>query len=191
MVLSATSAFAGDSDALKAVLKAKTYAEAADLLKQNLGTMASDAEKAKAYNHLVTLGMKVFNDQQTVMQMNQLMKKADPVDTTAMYDGAYNALQAAMECYKYDQLPDAKGKVKPKFDGNKDVVWNARVQLVNAGQEAAQKNQPDNVLKYWGHSSIQRMHLSSTARPKRRKVRKSTSVRWLCLQPSMLIRPRM
>ncbi len=150
MVLSATSAFAGDSDALKAVLKAKTYAEAADLLKQNLGTLANDAEKAKAYNHLVTLSMKVFNDQQTVAQMNQLMKKTDPVDTTAMYDGAYNALQAAIECYKYDQLPDAKGKVKPKFNDNKDVVWNARVQLVNAGQEAAQKNQPDNVLKYWG-----------------------------------------
>lgn len=150
LVLSATSAFAGDSDALKAVLKAKTYAEASDLLKQNIGSMANDAEKAKAYNYLVTLGLKNFDDQQTIMQMNQLMKKNDPIDTTAMYEGAYNALQAAMECYKYDQMPDAKGKVKPKFEGNKDKVWNARVQLVNAGQDAAQKNQPENVLKYWG-----------------------------------------
>ena len=48
MVLSATSAFAGDSDALKAVLKAKTYADAKALVEQNLGSMANDAEKAKA-----------------------------------------------------------------------------------------------------------------------------------------------
>ena len=37
MVLGTTSAFAGDSDALKAVLKAKTYAEAEPLVKQNFG----------------------------------------------------------------------------------------------------------------------------------------------------------
>lgn len=150
MVLGATSAFAGDSDALKAVLKAKTYAEAEALVKQNLGSLANDAEKAKAYNALVDLAMKQYNDQQSVQQMNQITKKNDPVDMDAMYDGAYKALIAAQECYKYDQLPDAKGKVKPKYNGNADRVWGARVNLVNAGQEAAQKNQPDNVLKYWG-----------------------------------------
>ena len=150
MVLGATSAFAGDSDALKAVLKAKTYAEAEALVKQSLGSLASDAEKAKAYNALVDLAMKQYNDQQSIQQMNQITKKNDPVDMAAMYEGAYNALVAAQECYKYDQLPDAKGKVKPKYNGNADRVWGARVNLVNAGQEAAQNNQPENVLKYWG-----------------------------------------
>ena len=47
MVASAT-AFAGDSDALKAILKAKTYAEAEALLKSSLGQLANDQEKAKA-----------------------------------------------------------------------------------------------------------------------------------------------
>lgn len=150
MVLGTTSAFAGDSDALKAVLKTKTFADAQALLEQNLGQMTSNAEKAKAYNYLVQLSMKAYNDQSTIQQMNQVMKKNDPVDTQAMNEGAYNALQAALECYKYDQMPDEKGKVKPKFDGNKDVVWSARIQLVNAGQDAAQNNQPENVLKYWG-----------------------------------------
>ena len=150
MVLGTSSAFAGDSDALKAVLKTKSYAEAEALVKQNLGSMASDAEKAKAYNYLVDLAMKQFNDQQSIQQMNQITKKNDPVDTKAMYESAVNALQAALECYKYDQLPDAKGKVKPKYAGNKDRVWNARVQLVNAGQEAAQNGESDNVLKFWG-----------------------------------------
>ena len=150
LVLGATSAFAGDSDALKAVMKAKTYAEAEALLKQNLGQFANDAEKAKAYNKLVDLGMKDFNDQQSIQQTNQLMKKNDPVDENVMNEGAYNALMNAIECYKYDQLPNAKGKVAPKFNGNANRVWGARQQLVNAGQTAAQNNKADEVLKYWG-----------------------------------------
>ena len=150
MVLGATSAFAGDSDALKAIMKAKTYAEAEALVKQNLGQLADNAEKAKAYNKLVDLGMKAFNDQQTIQQTNQLMKKNDPVDEAAMNEGAYNALVNAIECYKYDQLPNAKGKVAPKFNGNATRVWGARIQLVNAGQTAAQNNKAEDVLKYWG-----------------------------------------
>ncbi len=150
MVLGATSAFAGDSDALKAIKKAKTYAEAETLVKQSLGSLASDAEKAAAYNCLVDLAMKDFSDQQSIQQMNQLTKKDDPVDVDAMNNGAYNALMAALECYKYDQLPNEKGKVKPKYTSNQDRVWSARIQLVNAGQDAAQKSQDANVLKYWG-----------------------------------------
>ena len=150
LVLGATSAFAGDSDALKAVMKAKTYAEAETLLKQNLGQLANDAEKAKAYNKLVDLSMKAYNDQQSIMQTNQIMKKNDPIDENAMNEGAYNALMNAIECYKYDQLPNAKGKVAPKFGSNASRVWAARVQLVNAGQTAAQNNKADEVLKYWG-----------------------------------------
>ena len=150
MVLGATTAFARDSDALKAVMKAKTYAEAEALLKQNLGQLANDAEKAKAYNKLVDLSMKAYNDQQSIMQTNQIIKKNDPIDENAMNEGAYNALLNAVECYKYDQLPNAKGKVAPKFGGNAARVWSARIQLVNAGQTAAQNNKADDVLKYWG-----------------------------------------
>jgi hypothetical protein len=95
-------------------MKAKSYAEAEALVKQNLGQMANDAEKAKAYNKLVDLAMKQFNDQQSIQQTNQIMKKNDPVDEAAMSEGAYNALINAIECYKYDQLPNAKGKVATK-----------------------------------------------------------------------------
>ena len=150
MVLGATSAFAGDSDALKAITKAKTYAEAEALLNQNLSQLANDQEKAKAYNTLVDLAMKAFNDQQSIQQTNQIMKKNDPVDENAMNEGAYNALKNAIECYKYDQLPNAKGKVAPKYNSNATRVWGARVQLVNAGQSAAQNSKADDVLKYWG-----------------------------------------
>ena len=149
MVLGATSAFAGDSDALKAVLKAKTYADAKALVEQNLGSMANDAEKAKAYNYLVELSMKQFNDQQSIIQMNQITKKNDPVDMEAMNEGAYNALVAAQECYKYDQLPNAQGKIAPKYGNNGERVWNARIQLVSAGDDARTKNNTTLALKYW------------------------------------------
>nr|DAP76854.1 MAG TPA: Tetratricopeptide repeat [Microviridae sp.] len=149
MVLGATSAFAGDSDALKAVLKAKTYADAKAMVEQNLGSMANDAEKAKAYNYLVELSMKQFNDQQSIIQMNQITKKNDPVDMEAMNEGAYNALVAAQECYKYDQLPNAKGKIAPKYGNNAERVWNARIQLVSAGDDARTKNNTTLALKYW------------------------------------------
>ena len=149
LVLGATSAFAGDSDALKAVLSAKKYSEAKELVKQNLASMASDAERAKAYNYLVKLSMDAFN-KESAKDLEDQIKKTTTADKESMYKNAYNALASAIECYKYDQLPDAKGKVKPKYNGNKDLVWPARIQLVNAGQDAAQKNQPENVLKYWG-----------------------------------------
>lgn len=149
LVLGATSAFAGDSDALKAVLSAKKYSEAKELVKQNLASMASDAERAKAYNYLVKLSMDAFN-KESAKELEDQIKKTTTADKESMYKNAYNALASAIECYKYDQLPDAKGKVKPKYNGNKDLVWPARIQLVNAGQDAAQKNQPENVLKYWG-----------------------------------------
>lgn len=58
MMLSTSTAFAGDSDALKNILKAKTYADAESLIKQNINSLVNPEEKAKAYNFLVELAMK-------------------------------------------------------------------------------------------------------------------------------------
>ena len=71
MVASAT-AFAGDSDALKAILKSKSYAEAENLVKTTLSQLANDQEKAAAYNKLVDLAMEKFNEQSTIQTENQL-----------------------------------------------------------------------------------------------------------------------
>jgi tetratricopeptide (TPR) repeat protein len=58
---------------------------------------------------------------------------------------------SAIECDKYDNMPDAKGKVKPKFHEELlQKIPNVRIQLVNAGQWAAQKADEAGVLKYWG-----------------------------------------
>ncbi|WP_033148704.1 hypothetical protein [Prevotella sp. P6B1] len=154
MVASAT-AFAGDSDALKAILKAKTYAEAEALVKSNLGSLASDAEKAKAYNKLVDLAMAQFDAQSTIQTENQLAKQMGkeekPVDTKLMSEMAYNALVAGLECDKYDQKPNEKGKVAPKFASkNAQRLWLApRNTLVNAGQDALTAKDNASARKYW------------------------------------------
>ena len=154
MVASAT-AFAGDSDALKAILKAKTYAEAEALVKSSVGSLANDAEKAKAYNKLVDLAMAQFDAQSTIQTENQLAKQMGkeekPVDQKLMNEMAFNAITAAMECDKYDQKPNGKGKVAPKFDKkNAQRLWFApRNTLVNAGQDALTAKDNATARKYW------------------------------------------
>ena len=154
MVASAT-AFAGDSDALKAILKTKSYAEAEALVKANLGSLANDAEKAKAYNKLVDLALAQFDAQSTIQTENQVAKQMGkeekPVDEKLMSEMAYNALIAGLECDKFDQAPNEKGKVSPKFASkNAQRLWFApRNQLVNAGQDALTAKDNATARKYW------------------------------------------
>lgn len=157
MVASAT-AFAGDSDALKAVLKSKNYAEAAELLKQNIGQMTDNAEKAKAYNHLVDLAMNkvvkqtsIIAENQLGMQMGRAANEIVPYDTLGLADAICDAIYDAIECNKYDQLPNAKGKIDPKFaEKNAARIWAVRSHLVNIGQEQAHNETKTLALKYWG-----------------------------------------
>jgi len=157
LVASATS-FAGDSDALKAVTKSKNYAEAAQLLKQNIDQMTDAAEKAKAYNHLVDLAMKkvtketgIILENQVGQQMGRAANEIVPYDTLGLADAICDAIYNAIECNKYDQLPNAKGKIAPKYaEKNAQRIWPNRTHLVNIGQEEAHKETKDRALKYWG-----------------------------------------
>ena len=154
-LMASSMTFAGDSDALKAILKTKSYAEAANLVKQNLGQLADNAEKAAAYNHLVELAMnKVSNETGTITENQMAVQmgtgKVKPYDTLGLADNICNAIEAAIECDKYDKLPNAKGKIKPKFEKNAARIWAVRSHLVNIGQEEARKGNNAGVLKYWG-----------------------------------------
>lgn len=155
MMLGTSAAFAGDSEPLKAVLAAKDFTQASQLLKQNLGQMANAAEKAKAYNYVTSLAMKTFDAQNAIeiqnAQAKMLKQKVSPYDTLAYYQAAYDATVNAVECAKYDAEPNEKGKVKPKYtDALSTTVGNARIQLVTAGNYYAQRNDQNNILKYWG-----------------------------------------
>ena len=138
MLVASATAFAGDSDALKAILKAKTYAEAESLLNSSLSQLANDAEKAKAYNKLVDLAYDVYKKQDDIKTTNTVMQKNDPVDMQALVEGGKQALAAAMECDKYDQLPNEKGKVAPKFrQKNQDRTRAIRLSLLQAAIDMA------------------------------------------------------
>ena len=158
MLVASATAFAGDSDALKAVMKSKNYAEAAQLMKQSVGQMANDAEKAKAYNHLVDLAMNkvvkqtsIIAENQLGMQMGRDAKEIVPYDTLGLADAICEAIYDAIECNKYDQLPNAKGKIDPKFaEKNAARIWAVRAHLVNIGQEQAHGDTKNLALKYWG-----------------------------------------
>ena len=158
MLVASATAFAGDSDALKAVMKSKNYADAAQLVKQNVGQMANDAEKAKAYNHLVDLAMNkvvkqtsIIAENQLGMQMGRDAKEIVPYDTLGLADAICEAIYDAIECNKYDQLPNAKGKIDPKFaEKNAARIWAVRSHLVNIGQEQAHGETKNLALKYWG-----------------------------------------
>ena len=153
LVASAT-AFAGDSDALKAIKKSKNYADAAQLVKTS--QLANDEERAEAYNKLVDLAMEKVGKETGTIAQNQAAAqlgtgKEEAYDTLGLGDAICNAIAAAIECNKYDQLPNAKGKVKPQYDEkNAQRIWAVRTHLVNIGQEEARKNNNAAVLKYWG-----------------------------------------
>lgn len=103
MLISVSAAFAGNSDALKAILKSEDYVEANKLVQSTLDQLADNAEKASAYNKVVDLALAAFNDQAKLAAANK-------ADEAKMYDALETAFTAADECYKYDQLPNAKGK---------------------------------------------------------------------------------
>ena len=146
----AVSAGAQNPAVAKQIKGMKNYQEALGLLNSNLQSLSNE-EKAAAYNKLVDLALDKFNKESSIQQLNQAMQKNDPFDKEGMEEAAYNAVVSAMECFKYDQMPNAKGQVKPKFAKNVDRVLGARLAMVQAGQDAASEDKgADMVLKYWG-----------------------------------------
>ena len=155
LLLAASTALAGESDALKAITKVKDFTQAAKLVKENLAQLSNNEEKAKAYEHLTRLALEKFDKENAIQSSNlqaQVTKqKIEPYDTIGFYQAAYDATTSAVECFKYDAMPNEKGKVKPRFtEVLQPLIANARLQLVTAGNYYAQTGDQDNVLKYWG-----------------------------------------
>ena len=155
MLLGTSAAFAGDSEPLKAILKAKNYTEAEQLVKTNLNQLAGAEEKAKAYNHLTKLALEKFDKENAIQAENLKAAVAKtpmtPYDTLGFYEAAYNATVNGLECMKYDSQPNEKGAVKPKFTETlRPLIANTRLQLVTAGNHYAGLGDRDGVMKYWG-----------------------------------------
>ena len=112
--------------------KIKDYKEAYNLLQSNLGSMSAE-EKAKCYNKLVDISYeKVIKEQgtETENQMaKQFGKETVPYDTVGLYDAVLKAIEDGVTCDEFDNQPNEKGKVKPKFHkSNSDRLYGIRGQ---------------------------------------------------------------
>jgi len=146
----AVSANAQNPAAVKQALGAKDYQQALGIITPALESMSND-EKAKVYNKLVDLALDKFNKEQNIKLTNQVTQKNDPFDKVGMYQAALNALNAAEECDKYDQLPNAKGKVAPKFrKKNAPRLLSARTELINGGQDSYNEKDFKTAEAYFG-----------------------------------------
>ena len=163
MAVAATSTFA-QGDALKALLKAKTYSEAKSILNGGLASMTND-QKAKAYNKMVQLSMEKIHKEEAIISGNQVAQqlkqdKIEPYDTVGYCNAIYTALRDAIECDKYDNMPNAKGKVAPKFHkANQEALWGLRTNLINAGQDASRLNHQNEAYKFFS------MYVESSTAP--------------------------
>jgi len=155
MAVASASAYSQD-DAVKAILKAKTYPDAESMLKQNESAL-TDEGKAKAYNKLMQLAMSKVSDEEKIVDNNNVQAqlgmtdKAEPYDTVGLYEAAWKVLDNALKCDEYDNKPNNKGKVSPKFHkGNQQTCWRIRNHMLTAGQYYYDKNDYASALKYYG-----------------------------------------
>lgn len=139
---------ASAQDVFKQVKKMKTTEEVEQAIKANVASMP-DQEKAECYNHLARLYNKVVNDHVTKNQENMVMQKPQIPEDENFYNAAYNALVAGELAYKYDQLPNIKGKVAPKFkDLGKDLFQNC-ANVLNGGIFFNDKDDRATALKFF------------------------------------------
>ena len=125
----------------ESLLKKGNVEEAIQAIQPALSA-GSNEEKAAAWNVLSTAYYKKFSDIQTQKLEEQVKQTGATIDEGAMNNAIVAAFEAALKCDEFDNMPDEKGKVKPKFRPvNQKTYQNGRLQCINAGQyEYNQKN---------------------------------------------------
>lgn len=151
MVAAASSALAQD-DLVKQASKLAASGNLAEAVKVITPALTSDAtvDKAAAWNQLSDIQYKIFMVGQTADAENKVKKTTTPYDTAAMNKGITEALLAAVECDKFDVLPNAKGKVKIKYRAeNAKRFFMVRPLVINAGLFAYNHGDNDYALRAW------------------------------------------
>ena len=151
MAAAATTAFAQETvvKEAKKLLTKKDFDAAAQMLTPAL-TSSETLDKAAAWNLMTDIQFEKFSTIQNENVQNQMNQKAVPFDTLAMNTACYEALKAAVECDKYDVLPNEKGKVKIRFrQANQQRMQNVRLNLINAGLYDYNHKNLDGALAKW------------------------------------------
>jgi hypothetical protein len=142
MVVAASTAFAQNE--VKEAKKLMDKGQIAEALKmvEPLKNAGSAEDKAAAWNMISEIYWKQFSDIQQKKLEAEVKKSNEPYDTLTMHKASVAALQAALQCDEFDNQPNEKGKVKPKFrQANAQKFQMGRLNAINAGQyEYNQKN---------------------------------------------------
>lgn len=142
MAAAATTAFAQDAlvKEAKKLLSKSDFDGAAKVLAPAL-TSSETQEKDAAWNLQSEIMYAKFSALQTIELENKVKKTNTPYDTLGMHRAAVDAWKAILKCDEFDQLPDAKGKVKIKYRTPAQTKYrNHGIALVQAGQYFYQKD---------------------------------------------------
>lgn len=151
MAAAATTAFAQDAvvKEAKKLLSSKDFDAAIAKLAPAL-TSDETLDKEAAWKLQSDINYDKFIAIQTIDAQNQLTKQNTPYDTLGMYKAAVATWEAALKCDEFDQLPDAKGKVKLKYrSASQGRFKNHGIALVQAGQFFYNQKDQDEALKDW------------------------------------------
>lgn len=92
-------------------------------------------DKATAWNIVSEAYYKKFSDIQELQLKEKVQPTGAVVDEKLMNESLMKALESAMKCDEFDNMPNEKGKVKARFrQASQQKYQNGRLQCINAGQ---------------------------------------------------------
>lgn len=95
----------------------------------------TDADKATAWNIVSEVYYKKFSDIQDLQLKEKVQSTGATIDEKTMNESILKALDAAMKCDEFDNMPNEKGKVKPRFrQASQQKYQMGRLGCINAGQ---------------------------------------------------------
>jgi tetratricopeptide (TPR) repeat protein len=151
MAVVATTAFAQDEVVknAKKLFSKGDYNGAVEMLKPAL-TSAETLDKAAAWNLLTDIYYDQYSKQADAAVKSMVPGAKEKADSAVMFSSAVKAWEAAIETDKYDQLPDAKGKVKRKFlSANQNRFKPMAITFVQGGQYYYSNKNNEEAIRLW------------------------------------------
>ena len=143
----ATNSFAQD---IVKQMKGQSYSEAVSTLNAALSGLSAE-QKAKGYNQLVDILYPEASKAFEAITLANVQKNKVEAST---YTPIVNALNEAVKCDEFDNQPNDKGKVAPKFrKKNADRLANFRNVLINAANETTDPDQKLSLANAYINSS--------------------------------------
>lgn len=151
MAVASASAFA-QADVVKNAKKLfdkGEFAQAIEAVKPALEA-GTNEDKAAAWNLLSEIYYKQYSDQADLAIKSTMAQSKDKADSLVMYNNAIDAWESAIKADEFDQMPNEKGKVKPKFmTASQNRYKPMVVTFVQGGQYFYNLKNNDQAIRMW------------------------------------------